>query len=159
MALKKSQLYASLWHSCDQLRGGIPNRDLDALDEQLLARYAALTEAEIKTLTVEEKWFASIRQAVDGEVERLTQWLAGRVKALEERYARPLPELEQECGGIRQEGRGAPEADGAVAVSRALDFGDLVELCRRTHEETRRSAASAAPALPRVSESACVICR
>ena len=23
MALKKSQLYASLWHSCDQLRGGM----------------------------------------------------------------------------------------------------------------------------------------
>ena len=29
-------------------------------------------------------------------------------------------------------------------MSRALDFGHLVELCRRTHEETRRSAARAA---------------
>ena len=34
--------------------------------------------------------------------------------------------------------------DGAVAMSRALDFGHLVELCRRTHEETQRSAARAA---------------
>ena len=67
-----------------------------ALDEQVLARYATLTEAEIKRLVVVDKWFAGIRGAVDVEVERLTQGLAGRVKELEERYARPLPELEQE---------------------------------------------------------------
>ena len=66
------------------------------LDEQVLARYGALTEAEIKTLAVEDKWFTSIRGAVEGEVQRLTQQLAGRVKELEERYARPLPELERE---------------------------------------------------------------
>lgn len=30
MALKKSQLYFSLWQSCDELRGSIPDRDLDA---------------------------------------------------------------------------------------------------------------------------------
>ena len=66
------------------------------LDEQVLARYGALTETEIKTLAVEDKWFASIRIAVEGEVQRLTQQLAGRVKELEERYVRPLPELERE---------------------------------------------------------------
>ena len=67
------------------------------LDEQLLARYAALTEAEIKTLAVEEKWFASIRQAVEDEVQRLTLGLVRRIKELNERYAKPLPELEREA--------------------------------------------------------------
>ena len=67
-----------------------------ALDEQVLARYATLTEVEVKTLVIEDKWFASIRDAVEGEVQRLTQGLAGRVKELEERYARPLPELERD---------------------------------------------------------------
>ena len=67
------------------------------LDEQALARYAALTEAEVKTLAVEDKWFADIRIAIEGEVQRLTQQLAGRVKELEARYARPLPELEREA--------------------------------------------------------------
>jgi len=67
-----------------------------AFDERVLARYATLTEDEIKTLVVEDKWFASIRAAVEGEVQRLTQRLAGRVKELDERYARPLPELERE---------------------------------------------------------------
>ena len=33
-------------------------------------------------------------------------------------------------------------------MSRALDFGHLVDLCRRTHEETRRSAARAADTYP-----------
>ena len=66
------------------------------LDRQVLARYATLTEAQIKALVVEDKWFASLRDAIEGEVQQLTQQLAGRVKELEERYARPLPELERE---------------------------------------------------------------
>lgn len=70
------------------------------LEAKVLARYANLTEAEIKTLVVEDKWFASIRTAIEGEVERLTERLARRVKELEERYARPLPELEADLEGF-----------------------------------------------------------
>ncbi|MCZ7568251.1 MAG: hypothetical protein M5U01_06660 [Ardenticatenaceae bacterium] len=43
-----------------------------------------------------DKWFAAIQAAIEGEVQRLTQRLAARVKELEERYAQPLPELERE---------------------------------------------------------------
>ena len=68
-----------------------------ALDARVLARYAALTESEIKALVVEDKWFASVRAAVDAGVERLMQRLAGRVKELDERYARTLPDLEREA--------------------------------------------------------------
>ncbi|MGE0273737.1 MAG: N-6 DNA methylase, partial [Alphaproteobacteria bacterium] len=68
----------------------------DRLDAKVLGRYAKLTEAEIKTLVVHDKWLASIRAAIEGEVERLTQRLAARVKELEERYAKPLPALEQD---------------------------------------------------------------
>lgn len=71
-----------------------------ALDAQVLGRYGTLTEAEIKTLVVEDKWLASLRAAIDGEVQRVTQQLAGRVKELEERYARPLPELEREVEAL-----------------------------------------------------------
>ena len=46
-------------------------------------------------------------------------------------------------GGLQREGGEPPEADGAAGVSEAFDFERLVELCRRTHEETRRSAARA----------------
>ena len=70
------------------------------LDAQVLAKYPKLTEAEIKTLVVEDKWFASIQAAIEGEVQRLTQQLAGRVQELEERYAHPLPELEREVKAL-----------------------------------------------------------
>ena len=77
-----------------------------ALNEQVLARYASLTETAIKSLVVEDKWLAGIRTAIGSEVERLTQRLAGRVKELEERYARTLPELEKEVDafGAKVEG-------------------------------------------------------
>ena len=65
-----------------------------ALDTKVLARYTTLTEAEIKTLVVEDKWFGGIQAAIENEVQRLTQQLTGRVKELEERYAQPLPQLD-----------------------------------------------------------------
>ena len=64
-----------------------------ALDQQVLARYATLTETEIKQLVIDDKWFATIQAAITGEVQRLTQNLTERVKELEERYAEPLPYL------------------------------------------------------------------
>ncbi|MCY4552277.1 MAG: type I restriction endonuclease subunit M, partial [Candidatus Poribacteria bacterium] len=67
-----------------------------ALDEQVLARYNTLTETEIKQLVIDYKWFATIQADITSEVQRLTQNLTERVKELEERYAQPLPDLEQQ---------------------------------------------------------------
>ena len=67
-----------------------------ALDTKVLDHYETLTETEIKTLVVEDKWFASIDAAITDEIHRLTQRLTGRVKELEERYAQTLPELDSE---------------------------------------------------------------
>ena len=80
----------------------------------MLAQYSKLTEAEIKALVVEDKWFASIRAAVNGEVNRLTQHLAARVKELEERYTRPLPELEREVAAFGEKVEGHLKAMGLV---------------------------------------------
>ena len=65
------------------------------LDEKVLARYEALTVAEVAELVVGDKWMASIEGAVGKEVERLTGGLVDRVRELEERYADALPKLEQ----------------------------------------------------------------
>ena len=77
-----------------------------ALDRRVLDRYAALAEAEIRTLVVDDKWLAGIRAAIDEEVQRVTQSFAARLKQLEERYARPLPDLEREVAafGAKVEG-------------------------------------------------------
>jgi type I restriction enzyme M protein len=72
------------------------NEAQDALDEKVLAKYGTLTEAEIKALVVDDKWLPSVRTAIDGEVQRLTNALAGRVRELEERYEATLPQIEEE---------------------------------------------------------------
>ena len=85
----------------DEVDAGKAVKDAQAeLDAKVLARYAKLSEAEIKSLVVEDKWFAALLEAIEGEVEQLTQRLAGRVKELEERYARPLPALARDVDDI-----------------------------------------------------------
>ena len=66
------------------------------LDAQVFSRYAKLGESEIQSLVVGDKWLASIRTAIETEVQRLTQSLAARIMEIEDRYARSLPELEQD---------------------------------------------------------------
>jgi type I restriction enzyme M protein len=67
-----------------------------ALEEAVFAQYPKLSEKEIQTLVVDDKWQATLKGAIQAEIERVTQQLANRVKTLEERYAEPLPQLVQE---------------------------------------------------------------
>ena len=67
-----------------------------ALDAKVAAQYAKLTEAEIKTLVVEDKWLAALAAQVQGELDRVSQALTGRIRQLAERYATPLPRLAEE---------------------------------------------------------------
>jgi type I restriction enzyme M protein len=66
------------------------------LEQAVFAQYPMLSEDEIKTLVVDDKWQATLKGAIQAEIERVTQQLANRVKTLEERYAEPLPHLIQE---------------------------------------------------------------
>ncbi|MCX2835183.1 type I restriction-modification system subunit M [Microbulbifer thermotolerans] len=68
----------------------------EALDLAVFKQYPQLSEAEIKTLIVEDKWLATLRTRIEAEIERITQQLANRVKELEERYAEPLPALSKQ---------------------------------------------------------------
>jgi type I restriction enzyme M protein len=65
-----------------------------SLDDSAWKEYSKLTESEVKTLVVENKWLASIQQGVEAEVDRVSQALTQRVKTLAERYESPLPDLE-----------------------------------------------------------------
>ena len=64
-----------------------------ALDAKAYAQYPKLTEAEVKTLVVDEKWLAALDAAIHGEMDRISQALTGRVKELAERYESPVPRL------------------------------------------------------------------
>ena len=64
-----------------------------ALDAKVAAKYTQLSEAEIKTLVVDDKWLAALAVSVQSELDRVSQALTGRIKQLAERYATPLPKL------------------------------------------------------------------
>lgn len=71
-----------------------------ALDEAVFERYPHLSEEDIKTLVVADKWHATLQGMISAEIERVTQQLANRIKDLEERYAEPLPVLEKEVEAL-----------------------------------------------------------
>ena len=67
--------------------------DEAALDAQAYAHYTTLSEDDIKTLVVDDKWLAALDAAIHGEMDRISQQLTRRVKELAERYETSLPEL------------------------------------------------------------------
>lgn len=72
------------------------------LVREVVARYPDLTEEEIRTLVVEDKWTASVESGVKEEAERVARTVAGRVRMLEERYAEPLPEVAAEVESLSE---------------------------------------------------------
>lgn len=63
------------------------------LDLKAYQHYPKLTEAEIKTLVVDNKWLSALDNLIHGEMDRISQALTQRVKELAERYETPMPTL------------------------------------------------------------------
>ena len=96
----------------------MPRRELKAaqedLDAKVDAKYPKLTEDEIKTLVVDDKWLATLAAAVQGELDRVSQTLTGRIRQLAERYATPLPQLTDEVAALAARVDGHLKKMGAV---------------------------------------------
>jgi type I restriction enzyme M protein len=73
-----------------------------ALDDKALAKYPKLTEVEIKTLAVDDKWLTAIAAAIHGEMDRISQALTQRVKELAERYETPLPQATRQVASLER---------------------------------------------------------
>lgn len=63
------------------------------LDQKIDAKYPKLTDSEIKKLVVDDKWMTHLSAAVQGELDRVSRTLTGRIRELAERYATPLPKI------------------------------------------------------------------
>jgi type I restriction enzyme M protein len=68
----------------------------EALEARVAAKYGKLTEAEIKTLVVHDKWLATLAADVQSELDRVSQALTGRIHQLADRYSTPLPQLTED---------------------------------------------------------------
>ena len=86
----------------------------DALNQQVAAKYLTLTEDDIKTLVVDDKWLTTIAAAVQGELDRVSQTLTGRIRQLAERYVTPLPQLTDEVATLAARVDGHLKKMGAV---------------------------------------------
>jgi len=84
------------------------------LEAKLDAKYPTLTEDDIKTLVVDDKWLATIAAAVQGELDRVSQTLTGRIRQLAERYATPLPQLTDKVATLAARVDGHLKKMGAV---------------------------------------------
>ena len=93
--------YLALFEKEAETKKEIKNAEKD-LEKKILAKYPKLTLGEIKDLVINKKWMTELSSRVSGEVERLSQTLAGRVKELAERYDETMPEIEKEIEGLKK---------------------------------------------------------
>jgi type I restriction enzyme M protein len=78
-----------------EAKAGKAIRDAQAaLDEKVAAKYKTLSVDEVKQLVVNDKWMATIENAIQVETQNLASQLIQRIKELSERYAAPLPQLD-----------------------------------------------------------------
>ena len=76
-------------------------RDAEAaLDKLAFDKYLRLIDADVKSLVIDDKWMARLSASVQGELDRVSQTLTGRIRELAERYATPLPELTTEITAL-----------------------------------------------------------
>ena len=82
-----------------ELKRGLRQREA-ALDLLAYNKYPQLTEAEVMTLVVDDKWLAALINAIQVELDRVSQTLTGRIRQLAVRYATPLPQIADEVDAL-----------------------------------------------------------
>jgi type I restriction enzyme M protein len=74
----------------------------EALTEATLKQYPELTNEEIRSLVVDDKWLSDIAELIEAEVEARTEQMTARVRVLTERYGHPLPDIDNDFVDISQ---------------------------------------------------------
>lgn len=92
--LKVLEQYLELFQRESDLNSQI--RDAVAeLDKKVLDKYRVLTEDEIKTLVVDNKWITAVSNDLKSEMEQISLKLTRRIKEFTERYGDPLPKVSE----------------------------------------------------------------
>ena len=101
-AAEERQLLTEFLRLCDQEAAASAKLKSaeESLTDSVLSQYAKLSENDIKSLVVDDKWLASLASAIQGELDRVSQTLTGRIRQLADRYASPLPQLTAEVAAL-----------------------------------------------------------
>ena len=95
------QKYLGLMDEQAKIKRQIREKERE-LDDKLLKKYAELTEEDVKRLVVKNKWLTRLEENVNDELDNIILSLTTRIKELAERYAEPLPGIEQEVEGYER---------------------------------------------------------
>ena len=94
-----------MFNDQSKLKKSIKEAD-KALDLKALAKYAELSEPDIKDMVVGRKWLGTLESSVQKEMRDISNRLSQRLIELMERYEDTLPELEAELESLNQKVRG-----------------------------------------------------
>jgi len=72
----------------------------DEIERKVIAKYPKLSEEEIKALIVDKKWFSTISERIEAELDNISHRLSNRIKELAERYEKPLRKIEKEVDDL-----------------------------------------------------------
>lgn len=97
--LKLLNSWLKLYEAENKLKKEIKT-EIDALDKLVYEYYPKLSEKDLKTLVIEDKWMSKLGEAINGEMDLISQGLTQGVKVLALRYASPLPELTQKVSSL-----------------------------------------------------------
>ena len=81
--------WQTLYNQQNDVKKALKTAEAD-LDKRVYDTYPSLSEQEIQTLVVNDKWLATLELAFHGEMNRISQALTQRVKQLAERYETPV---------------------------------------------------------------------
>ena len=70
------------------------------LDALAYVQYPKLKPADIQSLVIADKWMAALAASLQGELDRVSQTLTGRIRELAERYATPLQRLAEQVAEL-----------------------------------------------------------
>ena len=97
--LQATVRYLQLLDQQTELKAQVKVAD-EALDQLAHDKYPTLSVDEIKTLVVDDKWIPALATDIQGELERVSQRLTGRIRQLAERYETPLPKLVEDVDAL-----------------------------------------------------------
>ena len=73
-----------------------------ALETKVWNKYKVLTDDDVKTLVVDDKWMQVLDNAIYTEMQRISQRLTQRIKDLADRYEAPMPKLLDEVSQMEE---------------------------------------------------------
>ena len=85
---------------------------VDALTEKVRKKYDAFNADEIRNLVVNDKWLKELKGRSEAENKRVCESISSQVSVLNERYAKPLPVINEDIAKLSGEVNGFLKAMG-----------------------------------------------